>query len=40
MSVSDDDDLRQLPRVVFVILGALAFVAWAIYDGVGFFLGR
>ena len=37
MSV-DDDDLRQLAKVVFVILGVFAFVAWAIYDGVVFFL--
>ena len=37
MSV-DDDDLHQLARVAFVVLGALIFVAWAIYDGVGFFI--
>ena len=38
MSVSDDDDLHQLAKTAFVVLGVLTFVAWAIYDGVGSFL--
>ena len=38
MPVSDDDDLHQLAKTAFVVLGVLTFVAWAIYDGVGSFL--
>ena len=38
MPVSDDDDLHQLAKTAFVVLGVLTFVAWAIYDGVVFFL--
>ena len=38
MSVEDDDDLHQLARVMFVVIGLIIFVAWAVYDGVGSFL--
>tara|TARA_Y100001951_G_C11060165_1_gene140383 strand:- start:25 stop:147 length:123 start_codon:yes stop_codon:yes gene_type:complete len=38
MSVEDDDDLHQLARVLFVVVGLMIFVAWAIYDGLGTFL--
>tara|TARA_R110000824_G_scaffold53630_1_gene148325 strand:+ start:678 stop:800 length:123 start_codon:yes stop_codon:yes gene_type:complete len=38
VSIDDDDDVQNLLRVGFVIVGLAIFVAWAIYDGVGNFL--
>jgi flagellar biogenesis protein FliO len=38
VSIEDDDDLHELARVMFVVIGLIVFVAWAVYDGVGSFL--
>jgi hypothetical protein len=34
----EDDDLHQLAKVLFVVIGLTIFIAWAIYDGLGTFL--